>query len=146
MSRLAMEALWALTTVVSITDLRARIIPNIIVGVVLGLAVLGMVAGLLSWWHLAWAAGTWIAYDLQFSLRPGSVAYGDVKWAATIMAVLGLPGLLVLFVAHLTMMVWGTAKWLAQHRTVRWSSISGMPWAPGTWFGVSGLLLFTFVR
>lgn len=146
MSRIPLEVLWGLAVIVSITDLRKRIIPNAVGWIALGIGLAWMLNGTLSWWHLAWAGGTWIVYDLQASLRPGSLAYGDVKWATAIMGFLGVPGLAILFVAHVTTMVWGTVKWLAQHRTAPWRTIGGMPWAPGTWLGISGLLLFTFVR
>lgn len=146
MHLLLLEILWILATIVAVTDLRARIIPNAVAWLALGLGIAWMTTGVLSWWHLAWAVGTWIAYDLQVSLKPGSMAFGDVKWAAIIMGVLGAPGLAVLLTAHLTTMVWGTITWLRHHRTVPWRTIGGMPWAPGTWIGVTGLLIFSLMR
>jgi Flp pilus assembly protein protease CpaA len=132
---------WALTTVAAWTDLRARIIPNALVFVGLGGALLAMVLGRLPWEHLLWAAGTWAAYELWQWRWPGTLGWGDVKWATVIMACLGGVGLFVLGMGHLGVTVGGTVRWgwhRLRRQPVPWRG-QALPWAPGVWVGATML-------
>lgn len=112
-----------------------RIIPNTLSGIALGF---GLAMWLTHHWgpgHWAWAGRTWLAYDLAATLQPGSVGYGDVKWATVIMGFLEGTGLLVLACAHLGVMLWATLAWWRQGRPGPWRAAQG-PWAPGALGGV----------
>lgn len=132
--------LWGLTTAVAWTDLRWHVIPN-------GFVVAGLVNAGLSllwthaWWHLAWAGGTWLVYEAWLAAYPGTLGWGDVKWAAVTMATLGPAGLLVLWAGHLGALLWGTVRWCWRRGRRRPASWRGqqIPWAPGAWVGLTGL-------
>lgn len=134
---------WGLTTAIAWTDLRRQVIPN---GFVLaGVANAGL--NLLwthAWWHLAWAGGTWLAYEGWLAGFPGTLGWGDVKWATVTMLTLGSTGLTVVLAGHLGAVLWGTVRW-GWRRGCRglqepWRG-QPIPWAPGAWVGLTGVLV-----
>lgn len=136
-------ACWGLITIAAITDLRWRVIPNALFIGGIGSAVLAMLWGRISWWHLAWAAGTWAAYEIRMWLSPDRLGWGDVKLATVTTALLGGTGLFVIGMGHLGVYVWGTMRWLRNRRQTSWKGQAG-PWAPGAWTGLT-LLVATFI-
>lgn len=129
--------LTVLTGIAAWTDVRSRLIPNALSWIAVGWGGALLVFHGLPWTHVLWAGGTWIVYDLSATWRPGSVGYGDVKWASVIMGFLGGAGLLVLAMGHLGVFVGGTWDWCRHRRHTRWRDSQG-PWAPGA---LAGMLL-----
>lgn len=131
--------LWSLTTIAAVTDVWRRRIPNALTWLAAGMGLAWWATGYWRWPHLAWAAGAWCVYDGIATLRPGSLGYGDVKWATVILGFLGPLGLLVVACGHLGILIWGTICWWRQGRTTPWRTMTG-PWAPGAWVGLTGLI------
>jgi len=132
---MAWGVLTALTAVAAAWDARARIIPNPLSWIALGFGAAMLLTRQWGWGHLAWAAGTWTVYDAAATRQPGSLGYGDVKWATVIMGFLGTTGFPVLLAGHLGAVVWATVAWWRQGRPGPWREAAG-PWAPGAFVGV----------
>ena len=139
---LPLGLLLLLTTGAAYTDARREEIPNrlSLTATVIGLIAIGL--GWLPWTALAWAAATWLLYELDLWLAPQSVGWGDVKWAAITMGYLGGAGLLVLAAGHAGSVLWGTIRWWRSGRRRPWRTM-GAPWAPGAWVG---LMLLTSLK
>lgn len=131
--------LWGLTTAAAVSDLVNRTIPNTLVKAGAVGTLFAMVLGEVSWWHVAWAVGIWGGYELRMRWFPGTLGWGDVKWATVTVAVLGPLGLCVVLVGHAGVYVWGTVRWLWRKRREPWRGQSG-PWAPGAWVGLTAWL------
>ncbi len=129
--------LTVLTGFAAVIDGQRRIIPNALSWIALGIGSAFLWTHVWPWTHLVWAGATWGVYDLSATYRPGSVDYGDVKWATVIMGFLGGWGFLVLACAHLGVVLWGSWVWLRDRPKTPWYHMPG-PWAPGA---LGGLLL-----
>lgn len=135
MTALQVAPLVIFTAIAAEEDIRRREIPNPLsaLGALWGMGL--MVMHVLPWFRLLWAAGIWGLYELGLALQPGSVGWGDVKWASIVMGWLGAPGLVVLAWGHLGSTLWGTADWWRHGRQTPWSRSAG-PWAPGALLGL----------
>ncbi len=124
-----------------ISDLRRRIIPDV---VVVPASIVAIAAGIASgrgpWWHPIGSAllvgGALLGPAL---VRPDGLGMGDVKVAALMGAALGaVPGLLALLAGLLVAAGWGLAMAVARH--VRPASIA-LPLAPFLAAGVVAVVL-----
>lgn len=123
-----------LTGIVAVTDWRGQVIPNRWSGLGAGLVLMGILTGALPATRLLWGMGTWGAYELSLWWQPGSVGWGDVKWASFLMALFGGLGLLMVGAGHAGSLLWGTCQWAREGRHRPWRQYGG-PWAPGAFAG-----------
>ena len=142
----ALGVSWALTSAALITDLRNNTIPNLffLLGMVGALTL--MIAGVLSWWHLAWALGVWLWYEwriAQSRRTSGRQGWGDAKLGTAVAALLGGTGLLVIGCGSLGVYLWGSLRWLKTGGRQSWRG-QAAPWTPGAWLGLTCLAL-TFI-
>ena len=129
-----------LTTWAARSDIFHRRLPTRVVWIALGFMAAALSFGIWPWSRLWWAVGTWAVYDGSATLFPGTLGYGDVKWAAVTMAFLGPVGLVVLGFGHVGTIIWGTVRWAEAERprAISWAQSTG-PWLPGAAVGVAAV-------